>query len=202
MEGRIAGGGQPNQENSHHGVPSEEMIALLYRELHALASAWMTRERASHTLTATAVVHEAYLKLARSGRTWPNRAVFFSAAAEAMRRVLIEHARRRNAEKRGGARKSPLRILPGGSISPNGTEVEDGTGAGGLAAGAGVVELSAALERLQAVDPQAHEVVMLRYFAGLSEAQTAEIIGLSDRQVRRIWSGARAWLHERLEHER
>lgn len=202
MEGRHAGGGEPYQENLHHGVPSEEMIALLYRELHALASAWMTRERASHTLTATAVVHEAYLRLAKPGRTWPNRAVFFAAAAEAMRRVLIDHARRRNAAKRGGADASPLRILPGGSVSSNGTPVEDGAGGEGLAAGAGVVELSAALERLQAVDPQAHEVVMLRYFAGLSEAQTAEIIGLSDRQVRRIWSGARAWLHERLERER
>lgn len=192
MEVRQGGAGT-DHKNPQVDVPSEEMIALLYRELHALASAWMTRERVSHTLTATGVVHEAYLKLARPGRTWPNRAVFFSAAAEAMRRVLIDHARRRNAAKRGGANpaKSPVLTIGGGG--PDGPSSLDPM--------PDVEELSVVLDKLRQVDPQAHQVVMLRYFAGLSEEQTAELIGRSERQVRRIWVGARAWLHERLETE-
>lgn len=193
MEAWQAGGAETSQENLEVGVPSEEMIALLYRELHDLASAWMAKERASHTLTATGVVHEAYLKLARPGRTWPNRAVFFSAAAEAMRRVLIDHARRKHAAKRGGkdATKRPVLTIGGGG--PDGPSSFDPV--------YGVLELSSVLDKLKEIDPQAHRVVMLRYFAGLSEAQTAELIGRSERQVRRIWVGARAWLHERLETE-
>lgn len=183
-------------------VPTEEMIVLLYRELHALATAWITRERASHTLTATAVVHEAYLRLARPGITWPNRALFFSAAAEAMRRILIEHARRKNAAKRGGADGSSLRLIPGGRSN---TRAEVGRWADDVKAkspAVGVLELSAALERLKIVDPLAHQVVMLRYFAGLTEVQTADLIGRSERQTRRIWVGAKAWLHEWIEQDR
>jgi DNA-directed RNA polymerase specialized sigma24 family protein len=110
-----------------------------------------------------------------------------------MRRVLIDHARRKHAAKRGGkdATKRPVLTIGGGG--PDGPSSFDPV--------YGVLELSSVLDKLKEIDPQAHRVVMLRYFAGLSEAQTAELIGRSERQVRRIWVGARAWLHERLETE-
>ncbi len=182
------------EENPILHVPSEELIALLYRELHDLASSWMARECSAHTLTATGLVHEAYLRLGPPGRAWPNRALFFAAAGEAMNRVLIDHARRKKAAKRGGGRGAPLALDPHDGPEPFGW-TPDFTG---LGAGHDVLRVSDAVEELRRVDPVAHRVVMLRFFAGLTEREAAEAIGLSERQVRRIWAGARAWLSLRL----
>jgi RNA polymerase sigma factor (TIGR02999 family) len=141
----------------------------------------MRRERPDHTLQATAVVHEAYLRLLGNEASFQNRAHFFGAAAEAMRRVLIDSARRKRAEKRGGdLERVTLAEVAGG--------VEDGH--------LDVLELDDALTKLAAVDARLAEVTKLRYFAGLSIPETAEVLEISPATVKRDWTFARAWLFE------
>lgn len=164
---------------------SDALLETVYDHLRAIARQRMAGERSSHTLQATALVHEAYVRLlGRDDVLWAGRVHFFRAAAEAMRKILIDHARARNADKRGGGR-SVLSI----------TSVAD------LAADADpdcIESLDDAVCRLEAVDPQAAMVVRLRFYAGLSEAAIAEALALSERTVRREWSFARAWLRDAL----
>jgi len=166
----------------------ERLLALVYDELHALAAAKMRHERKGHTLQPTALVNEAYVRLlGREDVKWAGRAHFFRAAAEAMRKILIDHARARNADKRGGG-KAALRI----SNLADAAAVED---SGGLLA------LDEAIVRLEGVDAQAAGVVRLKFYAGLTDEGAAGALGVSERTVRRDWAFARGWLRDALERE-
>lgn len=159
-----------------------ELFELVYGELRGIAGGRMRGERGAHTLQATALVHEAWLRLVDQERTdWRDRQHFFAAASEAMRRILIDHARRAGAEKRGGGLE---RITLGTVEHP--VEVEPGE----------AVALAEALVRLEKQDARAAEVVRLRFFSGLSVEETAEALGVTVRTVHREWTYARARLFE------
>ena len=167
-----------------------QLLPLVYDELRKLAAQRLSREAAGQTLQATALVHEAYLRLVGGddgdgdGQRWNGRGHFFAAAAEAMRRILVEGARRRRRLKRGGdmGRES----LEGAEIAATDDAPED------------LLELDAALDRLDAADPVAARLVKLRYFAGLTIAQAAETLGISPRKADFLWSFARAWLRREM----
>lgn len=162
----------------------ERLLPLVYEELRELARREMRRERDGHTLGATAVVHEAYLRLAELDQiSWEGRAHFFGAAAMAMRRVLISYARSRNAQKRGSG------VVP--------VPIDDVV----LAARERPEELLAldeALTRLEEISPRQARVVECRFFAGMNIDETAEVLGISNATVRRDWALARAWLNREL----
>ena len=178
-------------ERAGRGDPdaAAQLLPLVYDELRRLAAEKMARERAGHTLGATALVHEAYLRLAGDAgqgqdRPWAGgRRHFFAAAAEAMRRILVENARRRSAAKRGGGQ---VRVDLDAIELPDREASDD------------VLALSEALDRFAAVDPQAAELVKLRYFAGLTLPEAAAAMSTSSRTVDRLWAYARAWLHTEL----
>lgn len=167
---------------------AESALPLVYRELRALARRRMSNERADHTLGATGLVHETWLKLVGMGSAdWTDRAAFYQAAATAMRRILVDHARRRNRQKRGGrVARDPASVseLP----SPR-LDLDDATT---------FLQLDEALERLEREDPRAAAVVKLRYFAGLDVDETAAALGLSRRTVLREWAFAKAQLFAAL----
>jgi RNA polymerase sigma factor (TIGR02999 family) len=165
---------------------ADDLLPLVYQELRALAAARLSNELPGQTLQATALVHEAYLRLVdgRNEQHWDGRNHFFSAAAEAMRRILIERARNKGTIKRGGAEK--LQSL----------DVEDI--ASGPAPSFDVLDLDEALAELETHEPQAAELVKLRYFAGLSHIQAAEVLGVSRRIADRLWTISRAWLYRRI----
>jgi RNA polymerase sigma factor (TIGR02999 family) len=155
----------------------------VYNELQALARSSMRRESSGHTLQPTALVNEAYLRLLPGGDGWQNRGHFFGAAAQAMRRILVDHARRRNAAKRGD-----------GAVRVTFTDLDVGTEEPGI----DVEALDEALTQLKQEDERLEQVVTMRYFAGLSIEQTAAALGTSPATVKRDWNFARAWLFERL----
>lgn len=164
---------------------SEQLLPLIYGELRKLAASKMERESPDHTLQATALVHEAYIRLVGSNQkqSWDNRGHFFSAAAEAMRRILIDSARHRQSDKRGG---SHTRIdLNEEELSPP-QDIDE------------LLALNDALDKLNKTDPQAAELVKLRYFAGFNNREAAEILNVSPRTATSLWTYARAWLHEEL----
>lgn len=164
-----------------------ELLEQVYQQLRAIAQRQMAQERAGHTLQATALVHEAYVRLAEAGVSWSAPGAYYHAAAEAMRRILIEHARRRGALKRGGGRR-PVDL----------DSVLD------LAAAEDpeqIVSLDAAVSRLEEQTPLAGAVVRLRFFCGLSIQQAADALGVSARTVNREWRYGRAWLYRALEEE-
>jgi RNA polymerase sigma factor (TIGR02999 family) len=163
---------------------SEELLPLVYDELRDLAVCRMAQESPGHTLQATALVHEAYVRLiGTEPQLWQNRGHFFAAAAEAMRRILVEHARRRGRIKRGGDRgRVPLSVA---DLAAD-TNPSD------------VVALDEALRRLEEEDERMFQVIRLRFFAGLSIEETAAALGISPRTAKRDWTGARAWLYEEL----
>jgi len=162
----------------------ERLLPLVYDELRALARAQLRHERPDHTLQATALVHEAYLRLLGGVQPpWNDRRHFFRAAAEAMRRILIEHARKRGRARRGGKR---VRV-----------ELSDADLAGEQDLDQ-LLALDDAFRRLEAQDPEAADVVRLRFFAGLSVEETALATGRSERTVKREWAFARAWLYDAL----
>lgn len=179
------------------GAPEgmERLIPLVYSELRRMAHRQLAAESAGHTLSTTALVHEAYLRLAdQAPEAWANRAQFFALAAQAMRRVLVDYARRRHAARRGGPRQRPIAL----------EDAEAGGDAGALAVaerGEELLALDDALERLAAVDPRAARVVECRFFGGLSETETAEALGVSARTVARDWLMARGWLYRALNPE-
>jgi RNA polymerase sigma-70 factor, ECF subfamily len=167
----------------------EQLFELVYTELRGIAGGRMHGEHAGHTLQATALVHEAWLRLVDHRNVdWLDRGHFFAAASEAMRRILIDHARRAGAEKRGGDRE---RVTLGALESALEVEPEE------------AVALAEALMRLEQHDPRAAEVTRLRFFAGLSVEDTARALGLTVRTVHREWTYARArlfeWVRERVE---
>ena len=167
---------------------ADRLLPLVYTQLRAVAQQRMQHERVGHSLTATALVHEAYMRLVgESDPGWDGQAHFFAAAGEAMRRVLIEHARKRNAQKRGGgAARQRLRLdrLDLSETAMNSAQV---------------VALDEALRRMEAQDPRMARVVWLRYLAGLSVEQTSRLLEISVRTVKRDWAFARAWLTRELE---
>jgi RNA polymerase sigma factor (TIGR02999 family) len=162
----------------------DRLLAVVYEELKRVAQRQMRRERAGHTLDTTALVHEAYLKLVdQSEAVWQDRAHFFGVAARAMRQVLIDHARRRVAQKRGGGwERATLDEDLLGEQAP----MEE------------LVALDDALERLGQLDPRLVQVVEYRFFGGLTEEETAALLGITTRTVQRDWAKARAWLHKEL----
>lgn len=161
-----------------------ELAPVVYDELRVLAAAHLRRERPDHSLQPTALVHEAYLRLIGDDRApWEDRAHFFRAAAQAMRRILIDRARVRGRQKRGGGR---VRV----SLERVGASTWDDS--------AGMLALDEALQRLEEQDPRSAEVVELRYFGGLSVHDTADALGISERTVKREWAFARAWLWNAL----
>lgn len=164
---------------------AEQLLPLVYDELRRLAASRIGRERTPQTLQATALVHEAFLRLVDTStiQQWKTRGHFFGAAAEAMRRILIEKARRKERIKHGGdVVREDLDLLEIEAPSPR----ED------------LIAIDAALTKLQAVDATAAELVQLRYFAGLSIAESAAAMDISPRTADRIWVFAKAWLHREV----
>jgi len=162
----------------------EKLVPLIYNELRQMAHKCLYRERPGHTLQTTALVHEAYLKLIdqRDAR-WQNRAHFFAIAAQAMRRILVDSARRHSALKRGGpAENLALDEAANISLEPDPT----------------LLPLDEALNALAEIDPQQGRIVELRFFGGLTIEETAEVMKLSSDTIKREWAMARAWLHQTL----
>jgi RNA polymerase sigma factor (TIGR02999 family) len=167
-----------------------ELLPLLYEELRRLASAHMAREPSGSTLQPTALVHEAYLRLLGDSEVrWRDRGHFFAAAALAMRRILVDRARERASLKRGGDVARAGGDAVGEVAAPDGTDATDPID---------LLALDSALDRLNAHDPRQAEVVMLRYFAGLTIEQTAQALALSTGTVKNEWTFARAWLRREL----
>jgi len=162
-----------------------QLLPLVYDELRRLAAAQMAREKPGQTLNATALVHEAYLRLVgpADDQRWQDRGHFFAVAAEAMRRILVENARRKMRKKRGGER---VRVDLE-AVAPAAPSLDDD-----------LLDLDEALTRLAETDPTAAELVKLRYFAGLSIPQAAEALGIGARSADRLWAYARAWLRDAL----
>ena len=160
----------------------DELLPLIYAELRRLAAAKMAREQPGHTLQATALVHEAWLRLGDGG--FANRAHFFAAASEAMRRILVERARRKHREKRGGGAEH-VDVAELEIAAPVGNEEES-------------LAVHEALDRLAAHDARKAEVVKLRYFVGCSFEETAEVLSISVPTAKREWAYARAWLHQEI----
>src|SRR5262245_43169478 len=162
------------------------LLPLVYDELRRLAGQKLAHERPGQTLQATALVHEAYVRLVGRGddQDWSGRGHFFAAAAEAMRRILVENARRRRAEKHGGGRSRPE--LDSGLL-PTAEPRED------------LLALDEALNKLAAVNRPAAELVQLRYFAGLTLPEAAEAMDMAPRTAGRLWAYARAWLRREVE---
>lgn len=162
----------------------DQLLPLVYRELKRRAAGYLRRERRSHTLQPTALVHEAYLRLAGQNRVaWQNRAHFFGIAAQIMRRILIDHARERLAAKRPEA---AVRVL-----------LDEGIGAS-HPIDCEVLLLNQALEELSRLDPRQAQIVELRYFGGMTEEEVATVLSLSRATVTREWQTARAWLFRRI----
>ena len=162
----------------------DELMPLVYEELRRLAGSRLRGERPDHTLQATAIVHEAYLRLVDQTRVeWRNRTHFFAIAARMIRRILVDHARRRQARKRGG---DNVRVtLDEELMTPSAREID-------------LVGLDEAMKALANMDPELAELVELRFFGGLTIQETAEALGSSPATIKREWATARAWLHRRL----
>lgn len=170
---------------------SEELLPLVYEELRRLAAAQLAREPSGHTLQPTALVHEAYLKLIGGAEIkWEGRRQFFCAAATAMRRILVDRARRVRAEKHGGDRKRE-------PLADDTPVIDEPTPSPGEAP-VNLLGLHDALSRLEARDTRQAEVVLLRYFAGLTVEETAAALGVSPATVKNDWMYARAWLRREL----
>jgi RNA polymerase sigma factor (TIGR02999 family) len=178
---RIDAAGSSNNREAGQSSPARDLLPLVYDELRRLAAQRLAREAPGQTLQATALVHEAYLRIAGRDpdRPWDGRGHFFAAAALAMRRILVENARRRHRIKRGGDR-ARIELDKAQATAP---ETDDD-----------LLALDEALERLAKNDTTKAELVQLRIFAGLTNAQAAEILGISTTTADRYWAYARAWL--------
>ena len=164
----------------------EALLSKVYAELRRMAKAQLARERPGHTLVPTALVHEVYLRLAREKKiSWRDRAHFFRACACMMRRILVDHARRRLAQKRSGATTVALSSFADKSADAT-NEVVD------------LIALDRALESLETLSPRQCRVVEMRFFAGLSIEETAASLGVASRTVKLDWTKARAWLHHEM----
>ncbi len=164
-----------------------DLLPLVYEELRQMAAIQMAREKPGQTLQATALVHEAWLRLAGSEeRDWRNRSYFFAAAAEAMRRILVETARRKYRQKRGGDWQRVS--LEGADLAPEPTDDR-------------ILWVDEALEALAQLEPTEAKVVTMHIFAGMSHSEIGEALGLSERSVKRYWAYAKAWLYNYIRHE-
>ena len=163
---------------------ADRLFPLVYQELHRLAETYMHRERKDHTLQPTALINEAYLRLAREDIDWQNREHFIGVAANVMRRVLVDHARARNAAMRGGGL---VRVELEDNVAVSEERSDE------------VLLLDDALTRLEALNPRQARVVELRYFGGLSVEQVASILGVAPRSVKRDWALARIWLFKEIQ---
>ena len=162
----------------------ESLVPLVYDELRRLARYYLASQRSDHTLQSTAIVHEAYLRLAgRDNVHWENRGHFFAVAAQLMRRILVDHARKRNAAKRGGAQ---LTLLVDEAVEPSSQRELD------------LVVLDDALKALAELDERQSRIVELRFFGGLSIEDTSRLLEISPATVKREWATARAWLYEEI----
>lgn len=172
-----------------NGQALEALMPLVYRELHLIAARYMSAERPGHVLQSTALVNEAFLKLVQQRVDWQSRAHFFAIAASAMRRILVDHARKSHSDKRGRAVvPAPLdEADPVAAPAPAIDHVD-------------AFSLDRALKKLEALDPQQGRVVELRFFGGLSVEETADVLGVSATTVKREWAVARAWLLRAIEH--
>lgn len=164
----------------------ERLIPLVYDELHRRAGYYLRQERRDHTLQATALVNEAFLRLVDQNIPWQNRSHFFGVAAQVMRRILVDHARHHAARKRGGDQQ---KLSLDETIAVSGERPVD------------LLALDEALERLAKMDAEKCKLVELRYFAGLSVEETAEAMGMSVATVMRHWSMAKAWLRREMGEE-
>ena len=163
---------------------NSQLFELVYSELRQLAAACMRTERPDHTLQPTALVNEAYLRLVGGeGVSWQGRAHFFGAAGRVMRRILVDHARARNSAKRGGIREK-LELLDNMATSEHGPET--------------LLAVDAALEGLGRIDPRCVRVVELLFFAGMSQEEAAEVMGVSVKTLKRDWQFARVWMERQL----
>ncbi len=162
----------------------DRLLPVIYQELHRLAAAQLRRERSDHTLGATALVHEAYLRLVdQRAVNWQGRSHFFGIAAQAMRRILVDHARRRASEKRGSDRLVTFDTGLVGSSNADSNEI---------------LAVHEALDRLAHFDARQAQLVELRYFAGFTIKETADLLGISTATASRDWAVARAWLQREL----
>ena len=172
------------QVKNGNGDAQSKLIPLVYAELRRIAARYMRGERPGHSLQATALVHEAYLRLAgQKEMSWQNRAHFFGVAANIMRRILVDHARAKQAKKRGGSEQK-VSIDEAVLVQPDPPQ--------------DFLALDEALDRLAKRDPRQSRIVELRFFGGLSEEETAEVLGISLRTVKRDWKVARAWLYQQV----
>ncbi len=192
LRGRRAGGGQRSMEERRAdvtrllkaGPQNDELLPIVYDEMRVIARKHMAGERADHTLQATALVHEAYVRLVGDEHMqWRDRRHFYAAAAEAMRRVLIDHARRVRSLKRGGEHARVTLGAPEGPVDMDADQI---------------LALDDAIEKLAAEDERAAAVTRLRFFSGLSVEETARVLEISERSVHREWTYARARLAELL----
>ena len=165
-------------------VALEKLLPLVYDELHRRAMNFFSHERTGHTLQPTALVNEVYLRLMKQHEAaWQNRAQFFAVAAQMMRRILVSHARARQAAKRGGAEQR-ITLADEMAAAPQ-RDVN-------------LLALDDALEKLEAIDPEKSRMVELRFFSGLSVPETAEVMGVSPRTIDRQWQTAKAWLYREI----
>lgn len=168
----------------------DRLFPLLYDELKSVAHRRLEAERDGHTLNTTALVHETYFKLVQQERVeWQSRAHFFAIAARAMRRILVDHARKRNADRRGGG-ATKVSLDGQGRVPAPGAMGEDDL--------ADLIVLDDALDRLADFNSRGADVVLYRFFGGLTHRETAEVLGVSEVTVRRAWTAARAWLRGEL----
>src|SRR4051794_32880818 len=163
---------------------SEKLLPLVYSELRNLATARMLRESSGHTLQPTALVHEAWLRMVGDGsQSWKNRAYFFAAAAEAMRRILVEHARRKSRFKHGGGlHRLNIDELELAEVAPDEK----------------ILLVDDALDQLERIHPERARIVVLKYFGGMTNKQVAETLGIGERSVDRHWVCAKTWLYQKL----
>lgn len=174
-----------NEWSTGHDGAGDRALAAVYRELHRTARRYLYREQAGHTLQPTALVNEAYLRLRDQDTAWRSRAHFFAVAAQLMRRILVDHARTRRAAKRGGG---------DGRVT-----LDDVAERAGGEPGIDVLDLQRCLTALAELDRRQAQIVELRYFGGLTIAETAEVVGVSHTIIEREWSLARAWLRRELQ---
>lgn len=162
---------------------AKRLLPIVYQELRSRAGMIMSTERRDHTLQRTALVHEAYMRLVKPGAKFESRLHFFNAAALAMRRILLDHAAARRTAKRGGA-AAKLNL--------------DDVDVAGAEQDIDIVALDEAMKQLETNSPRQHQVVMLRFFACLKDAEIAELLDVSEKTVRRDWATARLWLHDQM----
>jgi RNA polymerase sigma factor (TIGR02999 family) len=157
----------------------DALLPIVYAEMRRLSASYLRRERPGHTLQSTALVHEAYLRLIDQKVSWQNRAHFMGIAAQTMRRILLDHAKHKAAAKRGG-----------GEVA---IELDESS-IGGKVRDVNLIALDEALLELEKIDPMRSRIVEMRFFGGLSNEESAEVLGVSTATVQRQWAGARAWL--------